>query len=364
MSRLLDFYLATAAAVYAIERPGDRVVDHLEVTEYPGLAFADRHQALDWVYAEATPLLACVRQFAGAATLPRAVDLLWAAVDLTESGANAKEYEAAGIALLDAARACGDRRAEGRASVVLANAHQLSGRFTEADAEAREALRLSDADSDPLARCWAANILGAMAFYQRRFDDAEEHFKQALADFRQCEDRAGEASVLCNLCRIHLVTERPESAVVLARQGSDMYDVLGHAVKGANGRYALGMALCQNELYAEAADRLHEALKVFRDSRQRLWEGMTLFRLAEVDLAAERPADASVNAETALTVLRGIGGEWRRGNVLTVLGRALNGIGQSGRAQVCWQEALSIYETLQSPEAETVRSLLAATAPA
>ncbi|MFF7405786.1 AfsR/SARP family transcriptional regulator [Streptomyces murinus] len=358
MSRLLDFYLATAAQVYAMERPGDRVVDHLRPTVYPGLRFEDRHQAQDWLYAEAVSLLACVRQFAGAGTLPRAIDLLWTAVDLTESGANSREYDAAALALLDAARSSGDGPAQVRASVVLANAHQLSGRFAEADESAQESLRLGASCSDPLARCWAANIRGAMAFYQRRYDDAEKHLKQALADFRDCADRAGEASVLCNLSRIHVVTGRPHSAVELAQQGVDMYETLGHAVKNANGRYALGMALTQNGRHLEAAERLREALRVFRESRQRLWEGMTLFRLAELDLTAERPAQASANAEAALTVLRGIGGEWRRGNVLTVLGRALDGIGQSGRARVCWQEALSIYESLGSPEADSVRTLL------
>ncbi|MGQ5636380.1 MULTISPECIES: BTAD domain-containing putative transcriptional regulator [unclassified Streptomyces] len=364
MSRLLDFYLATAAQVYAMERPGDRVADHLHPTDYPGLGFESRHQAQDWLYAEAVSLLACVRQFTGASTLPRAIDLLWAAVDLTESGANSREYDAAAIALRDAARTCGDQRAQVRAAVVLANAHQLSGRFTEADESAEDSLRLGDSHSDPPARCWAANIRGAIAFYQRRYADAEKHFKQALADFRDCADRAGEASVLCNLSRIHLVTGRPHSAVELAQQGVDMYETLGHAVKSANGRYALGMALTENGRHVEATERLQEALDVFRESRQRLWEGMTLFRLAELDLAAGRPTQASANAEAALTVLRGIGGEWRRGNVLTLLGRALDDIGQSGRARVCWQEALSIYQSLHSPEAETVRALMAQTAAA
>ncbi|MFI1362978.1 AfsR/SARP family transcriptional regulator [Streptomyces griseochromogenes] len=364
MSRLLDFYLATAAGVYAIERPGDRVVDHLQPTEFPGLRFEDRRRAQDWLYAEAVSLLACVRQFAGPGTLLRAIDLLWAAVDLTESGANSREYDAAAIALLDAARSCGERRAEVRAAVVLANAHQLSGRFAEADDAAREALELGEALDHPLARGWAENCRGAMAFYQRRYADAERHFKQALTEFRDCADRAGEASVLCNLSRIHVVTGRPQSAVELAQQGVDMYETLGHAVKSANGRYALGMALTQNGLHVEATERFHEALQVFRESRQRLWEGMTLFRLAELDLTTGRHAQASANAEAALTVLRGIGGEWRRGNVLTVLGRALHGIGQSGRAQVCWQEALSIYEALGSPEAEAVRALLSPAAAA
>ncbi len=84
---------------------------------------------------------------------------------------------------------------------------------------------------------------------------------------------------------------------------------------------------------------------------------MSLFRLAEADLAAQRPAQAAANAEMALTVLRGIGGEWRRGNVLIVLAsperyRPLRpGPG-------LWRESLDIFETLGAPEAATVRALL------
>ncbi|MGH1551357.1 tetratricopeptide repeat protein, partial [Streptomyces sp. L7] len=173
-----------------------------------------------------------------------------------------------------------------------------------------------------------------------------------------CGDMAGAATGLCNLSRLHLATDRAESAVELARQGTDIYEKLGHALRGANGHYALGMALGKTGQHANATEQLEEALRVFRSSRQRLWEGMTLCRLAEVDLDACKQASAASNAEMALTVLRGIGGEWRRAHVLTVLGKALNGIGHSERAQVCWHEALDIYEGLDSQEAVQVRSLL------
>lgn len=99
MSRLLDFYLATAAGVYARERPGDRLVDHLERTDYPGLSFTDRHAAQDWLYSEAHALLAFTQQCTGNAVLRRAVDLLWAAKDLAESGANSKQYETVAFTL-------------------------------------------------------------------------------------------------------------------------------------------------------------------------------------------------------------------------------------------------------------------------
>ncbi|MGW3202859.1 BTAD domain-containing putative transcriptional regulator [Streptomyces sp. NPDC001135] len=364
MSRLLDFYLATAAQVYAMERPGDRLVDHLEKTGVPGLVFTDRRTARDWLYCEAVPLLACVRQSSSGATLRRAVDLLWAAVDLAESGANFKEYEAAGIVLRKASHAASDIRAEGRAMLVLANARHWSGQFTQAYEEARQALALSEAAQDPLPCCWAANILGIFAYYQSRYAEGEAYLERAIADFRACGDLSGAAAALCNLSRLHLQTDRADSAVHLARQGTEMYEDLGHSLKAANGHYALGLALGKSGQLADAGAHLGQALHVFRASRQRLWEGMTLFRLAEVDLLAQRPAQAAANAEMALTPLKEIGGEWRRGNVLTVLGKALNGIGQTGRAQVCWREALVIYEQLNSPEAAEVQALLAPAAAA
>ncbi|MFF3613598.1 BTAD domain-containing putative transcriptional regulator [Streptomyces sp. NPDC002580] len=358
MSRLLDFYLATAAGVYALERPGDRLVDHLESTAHPGLVFEDRHQAQDWLYAEAVCTLACVRQSMGPETLARAVDLLWAACDLAESGANSKEYETIAAAARSAAQKSGSPQAEARALTTLSFVHHITGRFDSADAAATRALELALATGDPLTSCWSSNILGVIALYQNRHQDGEAHLNRAIENFRTCEDRPGEASALCNLSRIHLATGRTAGAVALAQQGTDMYDDMGHALKGANGRYALGLALTQSGRLSEAVDRLQEALEVFQDSRQRLWEGMTLFRLAEADFTARRPAQAAANAELALTVLRGIGGDWRRGNVLTVLGRALSGIGQLGRAQVCWREALDIFEELGAPEAAEVRALL------
>ncbi|MGW3914840.1 BTAD domain-containing putative transcriptional regulator [Streptomyces sp. NPDC005070] len=357
LSRLLDFYLSTAAGVYAIERPGDRLVDHLEPTAHTGLTFEDRHRAQDWLYSEAISLLACVRQSTQDGFLRRSVDALWASVDLAESGTNSKAYEGVAAALRQAAQEAADAHAEARALVTLAYVHYYTGRFEPAREAAAQALELA-AETDHLTSCWASNTLGVIALLQNQYEDGEAHLARAIESFRACHDRAGEASALCNLSRIHLATGRTGSAVSLAQQGTDMYDDMGHALKGANGRYALGLALTQSGRLAEATAVLGEALAVFRNSRQRLWEGMSLFRLAEADLAAQRPAAAATNAETALTVLRGIGGEWRRGNVLIVLGRALNAIGHSGRAQVCWRESLDIFQALGSPEAATVRALL------
>lgn len=358
MSRLLDFCLATAAGVYAIERPGDRLVDHLEPTSYPGLVFTSPGAAQDWLYSEANCVMACVRQSVGPERLRRAVDLLWATKDLAESGANAREYEVAATAVRNAAHAAGDARAEGRARTTLTNVHLVAGRFDEADGEARLAMKLADDAQDPLPNCWAPNDRGIIALYQNRHADGETYLQQAIDNFRADGNNVGEASALCNLSRIRLAMGQTASAIELAEQGIGIYDRMGLTLRLANGRYALGIALTQAGRLSEALDQLTDALALFHDNRQPLWEGVAHFRIAEVHLAAERFTPAALHAEQAIA-LRGIGGEWRRGTVLTVLGRALARLGQPDRANACWREALSIYEQLGSAEAAEVRSLLA-----
>ncbi|WP_221352332.1 AfsR/SARP family transcriptional regulator [Streptomyces beigongshangae] len=357
LSRLLDFYLATAAGVYAIERPGDRLVDHLETTQYPGLRFADGSAALDWLYTEAAPLLACVRQAAGTDRLRRAVDLLWAAKDLTESGANSHQYETTARAMCDATRVSGDGRAEGRARTVLTDVLLVSGRIEQAEEEAQLAMGLAGSAQDATAISWVANNRGLICLHQGRPADGKGFFDQAIELLRAAGNRPFEATSLCNLSRAHLGMGNVTKAVEIAQRGVAIHAEFGRTVRLANSHYAVGIALHMAGRHPEALGHFSEALGILGDHRQRLWEGTTHFRIAEVHLAARRPAQAAQHAEQALA-LRCIGGDRMRGNVLTLLGRALSVLGQVDRATACWREALNLYEQSNAVEAEEVRALL------
>ncbi|GGN60377.1 regulatory protein AfsR [Streptomyces kronopolitis] len=359
LSRLLDFYLATAARMYALERPGDRLIDHMETTSYPGLELTDRQDALAWLFSEASCVLACARHATGPAFLRRSVDLLLLTLDLAESGADARQYEQANVRLLEAARAAEDQHAQARLHTSLTNVHTLAGRLDEADEHAKSAMLLGLAVGDPFSSSNAPNDRGIIAGEQKRHADAEAYLNQALSAFRADNNEQSEASALCNLSRVHLDTGRTDSAIELAEQGIAIYRRLGAERRLANGMYALALAFTLADRLDDATVQLMKALTIFQQSRQRFWEGMTYFRLAEVELAGNRPADAANHAEQALTTLRGIGGEWWRANALTTLGRALHAIGHPSRARVCWQEALAIHDRLGSPEVITVRSLLA-----
>ncbi|MFI9806428.1 AfsR/SARP family transcriptional regulator [Streptomyces sp. NPDC052301] len=357
LSRLLDFYLATTAQVYAIERPGDRLVDDLEATEYPGLRFTEATAALDWLYTEAAPLLACVRQSAGTERLRRGVDLLWAAKDLTESGANSHQYEMTARSMCEATRAVGDARAEGRARTVLTDVLLVSGRIQQAEEEARTATRLAEGVGDSTAASWVANNQGLICLHQRRYADGRTYFDKAIDGFRAAENRPGEASALSNLSRAQLGVGNTAEAVEIAMRGLAVYLKLGRTMRLANGHFAVGVALSQAGRHGEALSQFSEARAIFSGHRQRLWEGATNFRIAEVHMATERAAQAAQHAEQALA-LGCIGGDRMRGNVLTLLGRALSVLGQLDRAKACWREALNLYEQNGAAEAEDVRALL------
>ncbi|MEU7582241.1 BTAD domain-containing putative transcriptional regulator [Streptomyces sp. NPDC041068] len=357
MSRLLDFYLASAARVYAIERPGDRTVDHLEVTAHMGQDFSDDTKALDWLHSEAACILACVQQSLGPRTLRRAVDLLLASKDLAESGASSLRYELATSAARDAAAALGDAHAEGRARVTLAQVHNNAGRFEEAKREAEQATALEQTLSDPWTSSNAPNELGIVANCLNRPAASEVYLLQAIDAFRADDNRPGEASALCNLSRVLVTLGRTSTAIDLVRQGIALYDDLGLTFRMANARYALGIVLSHTGRHSEALDQLAEALHVFVENRQRLWEGTTHYRIAQVHLKAGRPAQAAQHAEQALTT-GFIGGDWMRANVLTLLGKSLDALSQLDRARACWREALSIHERAGAPETGEVRELL------
>ncbi|MBP0461736.1 AfsR/SARP family transcriptional regulator [Streptomyces montanisoli] len=359
LERLLDFYLPTAARVYGMERPGDRTVAHLESAGRPGLSFAGRAQALDWLFTEAASILACVQQSLGhPALLRRAVDLLLAAKDLSESGANSRAYEAATVSARDAAQAAGDAHAEGRARTTLTQVYIKSGRFEEADEEAGRAAVLVDASHDDAwLRSNLANERGIIAFCQGRYADCETFSRAAIESFRADGNKPGEASALCNTSRALVALGRTSEAIDMVRAGMALYDALGLTLRLANARFALGIALSHAERFAEAMAEFQQAVEVFEENRQRLWLGTTYFRIAQVQLATGRPGQAAQLAEQALAT-GFIGGDWMRANILTDLGKALNALSQPGRARACWLEALSFYEATGADQAAEVRLLL------
>ncbi|MFJ1586230.1 BTAD domain-containing putative transcriptional regulator [Streptomyces sp. NPDC088197] len=361
LSRVLDFYLASASCAYELENPGDRVLDHLALTAHSGLTFGAPDEALEWLFSEAQNLLAAVQQAADGGCegpMRRAVDLLLVAQDLMESGVYARQYEQATRTLVTTAHDCGDTLVEGRGRIWLGQLLRMSGRFEEAETEAKRALVLGLAAEDPMTSSYAPNLRGSIAHQGQRFEACAEYHTTALEAFRADGNKHGEAAALSNLSRAQIELGDIAAAVAATERVVAIYRELGAGFRLGNGLYAMGIALTAEGRLDDALSCLTEALGIFREARQQFWEGMTLFRLSKVHLAGGSWRQAAAHTEQSLVILREVGGEWRTANALTVLGSALDGMGQPVRAHACWHDALAVFTALGSPEAADVRRLL------
>uniref|UniRef100_UPI0015EFFAE9 ATP-binding protein n=1 Tax=Streptomyces phytophilus TaxID=722715 RepID=UPI0015EFFAE9 len=351
-SRLLDFYLATAARVYELGRPGDTLIRHLSPVTRTGLDFDDHHTARDWLFNEVECLLAAARQFAGGDGLPYTVDLLLAAKDLAESGLYSPRFLRLATALLEAAERAGDTRSQARAHVVVTAARGFAGQFELSYEHAAHACRLARACDDIWVHGEAENDLGLMASLLGDLDDARHHLDQALAAYREDGNLDGESCALGNLARLHIDAGATATAIEVAEQTVEIDRQVGALLRMACSRYHLAIALTTADRHADALAQLDLAIPAFREHRMGLWEGLAYFRIAQVHLAMRQPTEAASYAEKALSQLRGIGGDWHRGSALTVLGRALDELGQEDRARACLAEARDLRESgsTQAPQ--------------
>lgn len=232
-SRILDFYLSSAARVYAMERPGDRLIEHLAPIAHLGQGFTDASTALAWLFTEVDCLLSCAHQAAKSpdkGVARRAADLLLLTRELVDSGASSFHYAAAEPSVWKAAYAAGNGGAAYRVDMPLADGSFAEEVKQQADAEAG---RTGLAAGDLTAACYASNIRGVIAIYQRRYEEAEAHFRVALDGFRAGNNFSGVATALCNLSRVHAAMGRMDSAIELAMQGIGLWKNLGRSSPSA-----------------------------------------------------------------------------------------------------------------------------------
>jgi hypothetical protein len=88
-----------------------------------------------------------------------------------------------------------------------------------------------------------------------------------------------------------------------------------------------------------------------------LQQALALFR--EIFLATGHPAQARAHHAYALSLARQAGHQVQQARACDGLGRACHAAGDTARARRHWQEALTLYASLGTPEADQLRAQLA-----
>ncbi|HEX3785135.1 MAG TPA: tetratricopeptide repeat protein [Pseudonocardiaceae bacterium] len=174
------------------------------------------------------------------------------------------------------------------------------------------------------------------------------------------DDRWAQANALANLGIAQRLWGKVEAAVRTLRIAYDMYTKLGFQMGRANTLTNLGCLYRQQGATAPAAEALTCAYDLFVQVGDRDGEAETLNNLGDLGLDHPDTGDPRAHFGNALAIAREIGTALHEAHALHGLARCLLREHDTEGARELLRKAHTIYDTLQSPEADRVGGAIAA----
>jgi DNA-binding SARP family transcriptional activator/uncharacterized protein HemY len=399
LTRLFDYCLYTAAAAMDVLFPAElHRRPRILPSATPPPSLTDPAAARAWLDAERASLVAVAAHTAAhgwpghttrlAATLFRYLETCayyqeaiaictCARAAARETGDQAAEAEALnGLGLIDGQqdryqkaaghlrqalalyRQAGDRTGEARAQNNLGLVDGRQGRYPQAASHHRQALALFRDTGDRTGEARALGNLGVIDRRQRRYPQAARHHQQALALYRQAGDRAGEAHALTNLGTVEVWQGCYPQATGHLRQALVLHRETSNRAGEARTLASLADVELRQGRYLQAGDNFQQALALFRRIGDRAGEADVLNGLGEVSLATGQPGPARTRHAAALGLASQIHDAYQQARAHHDLGLVHQATGDPGQARRHWQQALTLYTSLGTPEAEDVRAQL------
>jgi tetratricopeptide (TPR) repeat protein/DNA-binding XRE family transcriptional regulator len=399
LTRLLDYYLATAAMamdtlfpVTRHRRP--RVPPPAELD--PGLATPAG--ARGWMEAERATLVA-ITAAAVAGNLPaHAMGLAATLSGYLDAGGYHAESLAIHADAVRTARSVGDHQAQGLFLRYLGMACWRQSRYEEAVDHFQQAWDSYHLIGDQRGQADSLNSLGSVMFNLGRYQDSIDYRQRALEAYRVLDDHLGQARMLSNLGvvlsrlgRYQQAAIYQRQALVLFRAGNDptaeagtltnigvlltrqgrcdeaaahqrsaiaIFRELGHRIGEAAALDSLGLALRGQGAFREAAGQHRRALSLYREAGNRGGEAEALNGLGEAVGAAGDTSQARSLHQQALALAGQIGNRAEQARAHEALAWACEAVGETACVRRHLHSALEIFADLAVPEAGRVRAKL------
>ena len=365
LTRLFDYYLATAAAAMDVLIPAEQHRrPQVSSSSMPARPIPDRAMARAWLDSERATLTAVSAYTAAhgwlsytmqlSTTLHRYLDggghfadgltihthALHAARRTNSSAAEVdallnlghvywqhSHYEHAADHLeraLAIASEIGDRVGETNALLNLGIIAQRQGHYGQATGHLERALAIASEIGDRVGETNALLNLGIVARRQGRYQQAADRYQHALLIASEIGDRHGEANALDNLGTIYQRQGHYPRAADHHQQALVLFREIGDRHGEANTLLDLGTAYRRQGRYPQAADHHQQALVLFRDMGDQHGEICALNRAGETLLADHQPDQALTQHAAALTLATRIGDRYEQA-------RAHNGLADTHR---------------------------------
>ncbi|MFE3560525.1 BTAD domain-containing putative transcriptional regulator [Streptomyces sp. NPDC059193] len=378
--RLLDHLLATACTAFQHAVPGDPAAGALGPARSPGVALAGWDAAREWTAAERTGAVALAAQVAADAVadgahgvdppggvpgtaLRAAIDLLIALTPFVLTPPS-RRLAATADALAEAAVRHGDVRAAGRAHFLRGNVALAATRLDAAEAAARQAVEAARTAGDTVILRQALNDLGLICQFLSRYDEAVDHYDEALLLANELGHRSGALVTTVNAALARVRSGRADEAVEICHAALAELRTRQDDPGRAYTLYVLGLALHALGRHEEAVTWFRECLTVATEAGLRDRAAHARYRMADSLRSLGRADEALDHAGLALVLCEELGAERDQAQALVVLGRSLADLGRGAEAGARLRQAYEIFCRLGLPEAADVALLLEAPAPA
>jgi DNA-binding SARP family transcriptional activator/Tfp pilus assembly protein PilF len=401
LTRLFDHYLHSAATAMDVLYPAERHRrPRILPPAAPGPPMTDPAAARAWLDSERTVLVAVAAHAADCGWPSHATRLAATVFRYLDDGGHYPEAIAIHTYARQAARRTGDRAAEAEAVHNLSVVDLRQGRYQQAVGHLQRVLALYRQTGDQTGQARALNNLGIIDARHGHCRRALGHLKQALALYRQTGDRTGEARALQNLGMVDAQQGRYQRAADYLHQALALSRETGNPAGEVQALNDLGLMDARQGHLRQAAGHLDQALTLSRETGNRAGEARALTSLGEVDQRQGCHEQASDYHWQALALFRQIGDRCGEADALNGLGEVLLAIGEpvlartqytialdlanqngdreqqarahNGLAGSCTgrgdhsqarhhlQQALTLYTSLDAPEADQVKAQLAA----
>lgn len=219
-------------------------------------------------------------------------------------------------------------------------------------------LKCAQECADPRAQARMHVQLGGAYRSLRRFDQALDHFDQALRLERTSGHRLGEGSVFDQLGVVMLRLERYEEAIENFERSRTIHEEVGVTRGVAMMNHNIGKALGKINRYDEALASLELAQRQFAAVPEPYHEAQTLTSIAEVRIRADDPTAARRPLERAHTILVELGASYDQGHVQTQLADLAEALGDPDGVRAHLEWALALFTVVGAPQAEQIRARL------
>jgi tetratricopeptide (TPR) repeat protein/transcriptional regulator with XRE-family HTH domain len=341
LTRLFDYYLATAAAAMDVVFPEPYGRPRVPHPDTPVPQLADRRTALAWLDGERQVLAGvCV---AAANRWPgHTVRLSRTLFRYHENGGYYTEMLAAHVQARAAARGLRDRTAEAHALCGLGTAnYRLSGYHQAAELQAN-ALAIFRDIGDRYGQARALMLLGNTYRRLGRYGSAVDHYQQAAVLSRELGDRVNEAYTLGHLGLVYSQQGHDDLAAERHQWALGLFRETGNPLGEAHALGSLGAAYARLGRYQLAADHQQRALVIFRQLGNRGGAAEALADLGYIDTRVGRHDAAANRYQQALALYREIGSRYGQAGALNGLGEAQYAAGRLRDAVTSHTTALNI----------------------